>query len=248
MLSVLKQEFFIHKKNMLIMSIFIVALYVGCGILYGLNNVFSDSEALDDTFAMWFGFSFSIGTFGALFIALIKGAGSMNDILFKDTGTLMKTIPVNSWSLIGGKMLIGLLEFVFYAILFVIFMAICALCEVSADNIHINFDFADIVPEILTLCCAVVLGFVILQSIINLALTLFATFGRKSRFSKFIIGLMIYLLFYATMRTIGAFLDVINFELLNDILDVWIPLGIFTVVGGVFYAITCVLYEKKVNI
>ena len=248
MLSVLKQEFFIHKKNMMIMSIFIVALYVGCGILYGLNNVFSDSEALDDTFAMWFGMSFSIGTLGAFFIALIKGAGSMNDILFKDTGSLMKTIPVNSWTLIGGKMLIGLLEFVFYAILFVIFMAICALCEVSSNNIHINFDFVDIVPEILTLCCAVVLGFVILQSIINLALTLFATFGRKSRFSKFIIGLMIYLLFYATMRTIGAFLDVINFELLNDILDVWIPLGIFTVVGGIFYAITCVLYEKKVNI
>lgn len=248
MLAVLKQEFFIHKKNMLIMSIFIVVLYVGCGILYGLNNVFSDSEALDDTFAMWFGFSFSVGTFGAFFVALIKGAGSMNDILFKDTGTLMKTIPVNSWSLIGGKMLIGLLEFVFYAILFVIFMTFCALVEVSTEDVHINFDFTDIVPQILTLCCAVVLGFLILQSIINLALTLFSTFGRKGRFGKFIIGLMIYLFFYATMRIIGAFLDVIDFHLLNDILDVWVPLGIFTIFGVIFYAITCVLYEKKVNI
>ena len=137
---------------------------------------------------------------------------------------------------------------VFYAILFVIFMTFCALIGVSTEDVNIHFDFTDIVPEILTLCCAVVLGFLILQSIINLALTLFSTFGRKGRFGKFIIGLMIYLFFYATMRIIGAFLDVINFNLLNDILDVWVPLGIFTIFGVIFYAITCVLYEKKVNI
>ena len=70
MLAVLKQEFFIHKKNMMIMGIFIVALYVGCGILYALNKTFY-SEPLDNAFVMWFSFSFVIGTFGAFFIALI---------------------------------------------------------------------------------------------------------------------------------------------------------------------------------
>ena len=79
MLSVLKQEFFIHKKNILIMSIFIVAMYIGCGILFGLNKVFV-SEALNNATAMWCGVSFSLGSLGAFFVALIKGSGSMNDI------------------------------------------------------------------------------------------------------------------------------------------------------------------------
>ena len=73
MLSVIKQELFIHKKNILIMSVLIIGLYVGCGIFGGLNKVFV-SETITEISALWFSFSMIIGTFGAFFVALIAGA------------------------------------------------------------------------------------------------------------------------------------------------------------------------------
>ena len=69
MLSVLKQEFFIHKKNIFLTSMILLALYIGCGIFYGLNQVF-ESDGLADLTAMWFGFSMAIGSIGVFFIAL----------------------------------------------------------------------------------------------------------------------------------------------------------------------------------
>lgn len=263
MLSVLKQEFFIHKKNIFITSILLLGLYVGCGILYSLYHFF-ETDALADLNAMWFSFSTMIGSFGVFFIALLKGSGSMNDILFKDTGTLMKTVPVSSWALIGGKMIIGFLEFVIYAIISTVFAAVVGLIawfDVKKDPDFILseygnmslFEFLDaaignVIPEILTLICIILLSFVILQVIMNFALTLYATLGKIYRRGKVLIGLVIYFIIYAIFRTVGAFLDVINFEVLNDIMDLWVPMGIFTVVGAGFYVLTCFLYEKKVNI
>lgn len=247
MLSVIKQELFIHKKNILIMSVLIIGLYVGCGILNGLNNAFN-SETITEISALWFSFSMIIGTFGAFFVALIRGSGSVTDILFRDTGTLMKTIPVSSWKLIGGKMIVGLLEFLIYGVLFLIFALVFSLIELQEIPFEIKVALKDFIPELLTLGCSFIIGFFISQSVINFAQTLFATFGKKTRWGKFIIGFLIYLGIYFIFRIIGSFLDVINFEVLTDILDIWIPLGIFTVVGTLFYVGTCILYEKKVNI
>ena len=264
MLSVLKQEFFIHKKKIFLFSMILLGLYVGCGIFYGLNKVI-ESDGLEDLTAMWFGFSTAIGSIGVFFIAFLKGAGSMNDILFKDTGTLMKTVPVSSWALVGGKMIIGLLEFVVYAAISAVFAVIAGLVawfELKKDADFILSEFSgmslfeflketgvlDAVPELVSLVLVVILGFLILQAIMNFALTLYATFGKDTRRGKILISVGIYFILYAIFRTVGAFLDVINFELLNDIMDLWVPMGIFTVVGVGLYAATCILYEKKVNI
>ena len=264
MLSVLKQEFFIHKKNIFLTSMILLALYIGCGIFSGLNQVF-ESDGLADLTAMWFGFSMAIGSIGVFFIALLKGSGSMNDILFKDTGTLMKTVPVSSWALVGGKMIIGLLEFVIYAAIsaiFAVFAGFVAWFEVKKDPDFILSEYGnmslfeflhetgvfEVIPELLSLILVVVLGFMIIQAIMNFSLTLYATFGKSTRRGKILIGVAIYFILYAIFRTVGAFLDIINFELLNDIMDLWVPMGIFTVVGAGMYVATCILYEKKVNI
>jgi hypothetical protein len=265
MLSVLKQEFFIHKKNIFLTSMLLLGLYVVCLILGCLNQVI-ESDKITDLTAMWLGFSMMIGSFGIFFIALLKGSGSMNDILFKDTGTLMKTVPVSSWALVGGKMIIGFLEFVIYAAISSIFAIACGLFawfDVKKDPDFILseygnmslFEFlenaielSEIIPEILTLVCIVLLAFIILQAIINFAMTLYATFGKNTRRGKILIGVAIYFILYAILRTVGSFLDVINFRFLDDIMDLWIPMGIFTVIGAGLYAATCILYEKKVNI
>ena len=103
----------------------------------------------------------------------------MNDILFKDTGTLMKTVPVSSWALVGGKMIIGFLEFVIYAAISSIFAIVCGLIawfEVKKDPDFIlseygnmslfeflenTIELSEIMPEILTLVCIVLLAFII---------------------------------------------------------------------------------------
>ena len=93
MLSVLKQEFSIHKKNILFTSIIIAAIYAISLICLCLNNVIT-SENMADFTAIWVAISFVVGSVGAFFITLGKGSGSMIDLLYKDTGLLMKTIPV----------------------------------------------------------------------------------------------------------------------------------------------------------
>ena len=229
------------------MSILLVGLYVGSGIFTWLNKVFT-SENLVDISALWFSFTMLIGTFGAFFVALIKGSGSMTDILFKDTGTLMKTIPVSSWALIGGKMIVGLVEFLVYGLLFLVYGLCFCLFEFQTIPVDIKNAIKDYIPEILTLGCMFVLGFLMSQSVIKFAETVFATFARKTRWGKFLIGLVIYLGIYWIFRVVGAFIDVIDFNYITDIMELWIPMLIFSVVGIIFYVVTCILYEKKVNI
>lgn len=46
----------------------------------------------------------------------------------------------------------------------------------------------------------------------------------------------------------GAFLNIIDFNLIDDILSVWILMGIFIVISVILYIGTCLLYDKKVNL
>ena len=82
MLSVLKQEFKIHKKNIFITAIIFAAIYLCTIFSMHLSGLF-ESEKIQDISALWFGLSVGLGYIGAFFIALFKGSGSMNDILFK---------------------------------------------------------------------------------------------------------------------------------------------------------------------
>ena len=141
MLSVLKQEFSIHKKNILFTSIIIAAIYAISLICLCLNNVIT-SENMADFTAIWVAISFVVGSVGAFFITLGKGSGSMIDLIYKDTGLLMKTIPVNSLKLIGGKIIIGLLEFFIYTTLFSVYLCILTLYAKnnSSDFIKISLS------------------------------------------------------------------------------------------------------------
>jgi hypothetical protein len=93
-----------------------------------------------------------------------------------------------------------------------------------------------------------VLGVAMFAVLLGIGRILYAKFGKNTRRGKILIGVAIYFILYAILRTVGSFLDVINFRFLDDIMDLWIPMGIFTVIGAGLYAATCILYEKKVNI
>lgn len=248
MLSVLKQEFKIHKKNIFITAIIFAAIYLCTIFSMHLSGLF-ESEKIQDISALWFGLSVGLGYIGAFFIALFKGSGSMNDILFKDTGYLIKTIPVSSWKLILGKMIIGLFEFIVYFALYLLFMTFIFHCgEEIALALSMDIKFNDFSREIVVLCVGIIVLFILIQSILNFSFTVYTSFTKKVKYSKIILAIIIYFLFSFVVELTGAFLNIIDFNLIDDILSVWILMGIFIVISVILYVGTCLLYDKKVNL
>ena len=247
MLSVLKQEFSIHKKNILFTSIIIAAIYAISLICLCLNNVIT-SENMADFTAIWVAISFVVGSVGAFFITLGKGSGSMVDLLYKDTGLLMKTIPVNSLKLIGGKIIIGLLEFIIYVALFSVYFCLINLYVKYHASEFIKLTLSDSMFEYFSLFCFAITLFILAQTVLNFAFTLSKSFVKNTKWSGIIVGVIIYFLLSFIVEITGATFDVIHFNFPEDFLKFWILVILFTIISIVLYIITSILYDKKVNL
>lgn len=247
MLSVLKQEFSIHKKNILFTSIIIVAIYAISLICLCLNNVIT-SENMADFTAIWMAIGLIVGSIGAFFITLGKGSGSMIDLLYKDTGLLMKTIPVNSLKLIGGKIIIGLLEFFIYAALFSVYLCILTLYAKNNSSELINISLSDSMFEYFSLFCFVITLFILAQTVLNFAFTLSKSFIKNTKWSGIIVGVTIYFILSFIVEITSATFDIIHFNFPDDFVNFWILVILFTIISIVLYIITSILYDKKVNL
>ena len=247
MLSVLKQEFSIHKKNILFTSIIIAAIYAISLICLCLNNVIT-SENMADFTAIWVAISFVVGSVGAFFITLGKGSGSMIDLLYKDTGLLMKTIPVNSLKLIGGKIIIGLLEFIIYVALFSVYFCLINLYVKYHASEFIKLTLSDSMFEYFSLFCFAITLFILAQTILNFAFTLSKSFVKNTKWSGIIVAVTIYFILSFIVEITGATFDVIHFNFPEDFLKFWILVILFTIISIVLYIITSILYDKKVNL
>ena len=106
--------------------------------------------------------------------------------------------------------------------------------------------------EILTLLSGIIIGFLVLQCAINFILILFKMFAQNHRFRKILLGLVLSILFiissYFVGYVMGTYFKIVDFDFQENLLLLWIPLGIYTIFGILFYVISCILYEKKVNI
>ena len=247
MLSVLKQELSIHKKNILFTSIIITAIYAISLICLCLNNVIT-SENMTDFRALWMAISLIIGSVGAFFITLGKGSGSMIDLLYKDTGLLMKTIPINSFKLIGGKIIIGLLEFFIYAALFSVYLCILTLYAKNNSSELINISFSDSMFEYFSLFCSAITLFILAQTVLNFAFTLSKSFVKNTKWSGIIVGVIIYFILSFIVEITSATFDIIHFNFPDDFANFWILIILFTIISIVLYIITSILYDKKVNL
>ena len=247
MLSVLKQEFSIHKKNILFTSIIITAIYTISLICLCLNNVIT-SENMADFTAIWVAISFVVGSVGAFFITLGKGYGSMIDLLYKDTGLLMKTIPVNSLKLIGGKIIIGLLEFIIYVALFSVYFCLINLYVKYHASEFIKLTISDSMFEYFSLFCFAITLFILAQTVLNFAFTLSKSFVKNTKWSGIIVAVTIYFILSFIVEITGATFDVIHFNFPEDFLKFWILVILFTIISIVLYIITSILYDKKVNL
>lgn len=247
MLSVLKQEFSIHKKNILFTSIIITAIYAISLICLCLNNVIT-SENMADFTAIWIAISSIVGSVGAFFITLGKGSGSMIDLLYKDTGLLMKTIPINSLKLIGGKIIIGLLEFFIYAALFSVYLCILTLYAKNNSSELINISLSDSMFEYFSLFCSAITLFILAQTVLNFAFTLSKSFVKNTKWSGILVGVTIYFILSFIVEITSATFDIIHFNFPDDFANFWILIILFTIISIVLYIITSILYDKKVNL
>ena len=247
MLSVLKQEFSIHKKNILFTSIIIVAIYAISLICLCLNNVIT-SENMADFTAIWIAISSIVGSVGAFFITLGKGSGSMIDLLYKDTGLLMKTIPINSLKLIGGKIIIGLLEFFIYAALFSVYLCILTLYAKNNSTEFIKISLSDSIFDCFSLFCFAITLFILAQTVLNFAFTLSKSFVKNTKWSGILVGVTIYFILSFIVEITSATFDIIHFNFPDDFVNFWILVILFTIISIVLYIITSILYDKKVNL
>lgn len=247
MLSVLKQELSIHKKNILFTSIIITTLYAISSICLLLNNVINSENMVDFT-ATWVAIGLIVGSVGAFFITLGKGSGSMIDLLYKDTGLLMKTIPVNSLKLIGGKIIIGLLEFIIYVALFSVYLCILTLYAKNNSSEFIKISLSDSMFEYFSLFCFVITLFILAQTVLNFAFTLSKSFIKNTKWSGIIVGVTIYFILSFIVEITSATFDIIHFNFPDDFVNFWILVILFTIISIVLYIITSILYDKKVNL
>ena len=247
MLSVLKQEFSIHKKNILFTSIIITAIYAISLIFLLLNNVIT-SENMADFTAIWMAIGLIVGSIGAFFITLGKGSGSMIDLLYKDTGLLMKTIPVNSLKLIGGKIIIGLLEFFIYTTLFSVYLCILTLYAKNNSLEFIKISLSDSIFDCFSLFCFAITLFILAQTVLNFAFTLSKSFVKNTKWSGIIVAVTIYFILSFIVEITSATFDIIHFNFPDDFVNFWILVILFTIISIVLYIITSILYDKKVNL
>ena len=247
MLSVLKQELSIHKKNILFTSIIITAIYAISLIFLLLNNVIT-SENMADFTAIWLAIGSIVGSVGAFFITLGKGSGSMIDLLYKDTGLLMKTIPVNSLKLIGGKIIIGLLEFFIYTTLFSVYLCILTLYAKNNSLEFIKISLSDSIFDCFSLFCFVITLFILAQTVLNFAFTLSKSFVKNTKWSGILVGVTIYFILSFIVEITSATFDIIHFNFPDDFANFWILIILFTIISIVLYIITSILYDKKVNL
>ena len=247
MLSVLKQEFSIHKKNILFTSIIIVAIYSISLICLCLNNVIT-SENMADFTAIWLAIGLVVGSVGAFFITLGKGSGSMIDLIYKDTGLLMKTIPINSFKLIGGKIIIGLLEFFIYTTLFSVYLCILTLYAKNNSSELINISLSDSMFEYFSLFCSVISLFILAQTVLNFAFTLSKSLVKNTKWSGIIVAVTIYFILSFIVEITSATFDIIHFNFPDGIVNFWILIILFTIISIALYIITSILYDKKVNL
>jgi phage shock protein PspC (stress-responsive transcriptional regulator) len=201
-----------------------------------------------DFTAIWMAIGLIVGSIGAFFITLGKGSGSMIDLLYKDTGLLMKTIPVNSLKLIGGKIIIGLLEFFIYTTLFSVYLCILTLYAKNNSTEFIKISLSDSIFDCFSLFCFAITLFILAQTVLNFAFTLSKSFVKNTKWSGIIVAVTIYFILSFIVEITSATFDIIHFNFPDDFVNFWILIILFTIISIVLYIITSILYDKKVNL
>lgn len=197
-----------------------------------------------------------MGTLGTFIICVGKGAGCAEDMLFKDTSYLMKTIPRTSWSIFAGKLIIGLLEFFMYCIMFTIFLLIyLSIHTVMFTDISVFSALKDIIkviikqlPDIINIALFTLLFYIFMQITVNFTLTTYYALCRDKKWTKILLFVFAVLFVRFAVKVTSFFVDFENFDIIEKSAELWPPVLILTGIAGIYYVLTCIIYDKKINL
>lgn len=208
-----------------------------------------------------------IDTVGFYLGTMLDNGSVMKDMLFKDNGYLMKLVPVNSWKLLGGKYIAGLIETVFYGVQCVVYLTMFLLIASDGSTVSGDWFMLTTGQKINCVCLALFVMLVIwlfVNTLLNLARTVTAVITKRWKVPKAVIYIVFFLVAWLTLKCtfepLGEFIEKLisnDFgwvsqsveESLNAGLGLgWLVGGVLAVISGIYYAITCVLYDKCVEV
>lgn len=273
MKAVLKQEWKASRARILYTSAVIALVLLGAVLV----NIIS-YQIKNDKLAAFGGLLYFLSICCFALIALysaLRGSGNIRTLLFSDTNYLMLLVPRRSFVLLGGKQIINLAEYLIYLLPATLYM----LLLLPTAGLHIDFSrtllfsdtpFANIDSgktyaenvlqvfhyvfvehnfELVIIGLSAVIGFFTFQSALNCAYSIYGAFIRMKKPNKFLILVILFLLYYIPIQISSADFSglniTINFNSLQAYLVGLVKLAFF---GIVYFSITSYLLEKKIEI
>lgn len=271
MKSVIKEEWLLRYKSILFGVLILAAVNIATIIANGIAIANSGGRATLVSEILIVA-TIMLDTMGIFFWALIRGAGNMEPMLKKDISYMMKLIPKRSYEIIGGKVLVGLFEFIIYCAVVAFFtLILLAQANIMEDHALVISDsivatsmnpqgffanyiylikviFTEVFWDCINFAAYVLIGFVLFQIFVNFISTIYYSFCRNAKFKVVLLVVFAMFVGWFTVRIATTFLDIAHITQFNEISSLWIPYGIFSVIGVGYFILTCYLYNRKVSL
>ena len=196
-----------------------------------------------------------IDTLGVFFWSLEQGASNIGKDLRSDVSYLYKMVPRSGWNILGGKLILGLAEFLFYAIQSFIYLLILervssgsssGIFVITWNDSRTDFMIKNFFPTF-TIVVAVMMQFVLGATLVGLASITGTAFFKNRRFRGPLVVVGIFALAILVGRVAGNVFSWFEFETMR-LTVIWLGLLIEFIFSAVFYVLSCILWEKKVSV
>jgi len=264
MKSVLRQEWKARKNSIILISAALFAC-TAIGVPFGVAGTDSGRTPFFGFFTAMLIISILFTAGSVFFIPLLKGAGNIGTDLLSDRGYLLLSLPKKPEVLFAGKMIVGLAEFIIYAVL----VFFCLSFSVPFIDYVLNArgePYAEIMRKIyravfiekrditVSVFFAGLAFFIFAQTVGNLAIVLYRSFMRTKKAALWVFSFM-FIAVFVTLKTADVLIGKIasSGPFAGIMTQTWVgPLWFFTLVCMLFsllyFFITVRLFERKVEL
>ncbi|MFZ5352207.1 MAG: hypothetical protein ACOZCL_05720 [Bacillota bacterium] len=216
------------------------AVKLGLLDLFGLHPVLSVELSK---------FIMVISCLAVMVLYFIRGIAFLNSDLYSETGYLTFTLPISARSILGAKLLAAVIEFLPFSIVALYFLAGMSRVGYGKNGLIALFDLLRTnTYETILVIANCILSYVITMLLIYLSITITKSLLSNSKHSK-IAAFGIFIAINATFTYIQfGLLKIIGFDGLNVSQVLWIGLIVNLISGGLSFAATQYLLDKRINL
>ena len=271
MKAVIKQDFLRRRSGVLISSLVLFLINITLIVAAWMSDK-GGGAGLQTFIEIAMPIVCMIDTLGIFIWALDQGAYNIGKDLRGDVGYVYKMVPRSGWNLLGGKLIVGLAEFLIYAIQSYIYIRIIAHIFSSdpsgaSDSFDLVWTFngasSDVAGEAkfflnpLFIIFAAGMQFVLGATLVSFCAIMGNAFLKNRRFTKAIVAVGIFALATLVGRITARILIAISggytggsFTMSGMSISGMICIGLLIELAfsALFYVLTCILWEKKVSV